>query len=160
MATIKIGDKAPDFTGPANTGKAVSLSDYKGKKVALVIYVRDGSSGCKTELNSIESSLKTINKIPVSVVAVGKNSLEAHQRFAKENGYSFPLISDADMTIIKAYGAYGHKRKVKGEWKDGVLRTTFLIDEDGIIVDVIHKVDNKTAGQQLIDRWQAVSKTK
>ncbi len=151
MKKLVVGDKAPDFSGEDQNGKQIKLSDFKGKKLALLIYVSDGSKGCVMDLEDIQAHLKELNKNGIQVVGVSKNSLDSHKRFAEKHGFEFSLLSDHDLNIIKAYGAFGPKKTSKG-MKDGVLRTNILIDENGKIESVIFPVDIHNAAGQILEQ--------
>ncbi len=134
-----VGDAAPDFSLPSGDGSQVSLKKLKGKKVVLYFYPRDNTSGCTREACSFNDNLTALKRRGAVVIGVSPDSVESHQRFADKYGLSFPLLSDPERVLIKAYGVWKEKtmygRKVKG-----VERSTFVIDERGKITSVFRKV--------------------
>ncbi len=134
-----VGDAAPDFSLQSGDGSQVSLKKLKGKKVVLYFYPRDNTSGCTREACSFNDNLTALKRRGAVVIGVSPDSVESHQRFADKYGLSFPLLSDPERVLIKAYGVWKEKtmygRKVKG-----VERSTFVIDERGKITPVFRKV--------------------
>lgn len=146
MAALRPGMKAPDFTLPTGDGTQLSLSDFRGKKVVLYFYPKDMTSGCTKEACSFQENLSAIKNKGAVVIGVSPDSPESHQKFAAKYSLSFPLISDEKKEIIKKYGVWKQKT-LYGKKYMGVERTTFIIDEDGVITHIFPKVkvDGHTA---------------
>jgi thioredoxin-dependent peroxiredoxin len=136
---LKIGQKAPDFTLPSADGKSRSLKDFAGKKLILYFYPKDNTSGCTREACSFESNLQAIKKKGAVVVGVSADSVESHAKFSQKYKLTFPILSDEKKNILKAYGVWKEKT-MYGRKYFGIERTTVLIDEEGIVWDIFHKV--------------------
>jgi peroxiredoxin Q/BCP len=149
MIDLKAGDKAPDFSGKNQDGNVVCLSDYKGKKLVLYFYPKDNTSGCTAEACSLRNSWQTLQAKGYSILGVSPDSEKSHTGFIQKYNLPFPLIADTDKTIAQAYGVWAEK-KLYGKTYMGILRTTFIIDENGVIEDVIAKVRTKDHGEQII----------
>lgn len=137
------GDKAPDFTLPADDGTEVSLSDFEGKRVVLYFYPKDATPGCTQQACDFRDALPTLKKKGVVVLGVSKDSIASHQKFKAKQSLNFPLLSDADTKVMQAYGAWGEKN-MYGKKILGCIRTTVLIGKDGKIERIWPKV--KVAG--------------
>ena len=148
MVHLKEGAKAPAFTLPDQTGKKHSLKDYKGKWVLLYFYPKDDTPGCTTEAYTIRDSYSGFQKSKIVVLGVSVDSVKSHEKFAKKYELPFTLLSDEDKKVVKAYGVWG-KKKFMGREYDGILRTTFIISEKGIIENVITKVETKNHSAQI-----------
>ncbi|MEK7251525.1 MAG: thioredoxin-dependent thiol peroxidase [Bacteroidota bacterium] len=146
MAQLKIGAKAPDFTLPTGDGNKLSFSDLKGKKVVLYFYPKDNTSGCTKEACSFQDNLGTIKKRGVVVIGASIDSPTSHQKFAAKYELSFPLVSDEKKELVKKYGVWKEK-SMYGRKYMGIERTTFIINEKGIITHIFPKVkvDGHTA---------------
>jgi peroxiredoxin Q/BCP len=132
--TLKPGDKAPAFSAPSWDGSTVRLSDFAGSRnVALFFYVRDNTSGCTRQARALRDAVDELDKRETVVIGVSTDGLESHERFANNNELPFPLLSDADGKIAKAYGVLRDTGRA--------LRSTFLIGKDGAILHVWPKVD-------------------
>ncbi len=139
MANLEIGDKAPAFKLLDQDGNKVSLADYKGKKVVLYFYPAASSPGCTKEAWDFNGSLKAFEKAGYSVVGASPDSVEKIKKFSVSQKLKFPLLSDPELEVHKAYGAYGTK-KLYGREYQGVLRSTFVIDEKGKIEHALYNV--------------------
>jgi peroxiredoxin Q/BCP len=139
MAKIKIGNKAPDFALPAADGKIWSLKNFKGRKVVLYFYPKDNTSGCTKEACSFEQNLLEIKKKGAVVLGVSADNLKSHLNFADKYNLSFLLLSDMKKEVIKAYGVWKEK-SLYGKKYFGIERTTFVIDDRGIIQHIFNKV--------------------
>lgn len=139
MAALKLGMNAPDFSLPDGNGKTVSLSDFKGKKVVLYFYPKDMTSGCTKEACSFQENLGAIKKKGAVVIGVSADSPTMHQKFAAKYDLSFPLVSDEKKELIKKYGVWQEK-SMYGKKYMGIVRTTFIIDEQGRISHIFPKV--------------------
>jgi len=150
MASIKTGDKAPEFIGKDQNGKTISLSNFKGKKVVLYFYPKDNTPGCTAEACNLRDNYGTFRKLGYEIIGVSADPEKSHVNFIEKYQLPFPLIADTDKSIIKAYGVWGRK-KFMGREFDGILRTTFIIDESGIVEKIIIKVDTKNHASQIIE---------
>ncbi len=139
MAALKVGDKAPDFNLPDGSGKSVSLSNFKGKKVVLYFYPKDNTSGCTAEACSFQENLGAIKKKGAVLLGASADSQASHQKFATKYELSFPLISDESKELVKKYGVWKEK-SMYGKKYMGIERTTFIINEKGFISHIFPKV--------------------
>jgi peroxiredoxin Q/BCP len=149
MASLKTGDKAPDFSGKDQDGNIVRLSDYQGKKLVLYFYPKDNTSGCTAEACSLRDSYQALQAKGYSILGVSPDNEKSHTNFIRKYNLPFPLIADIDKNIAQAYGVWAEK-KLYGKTYMGILRTTFKIDENGIIENIITKVNTKDHGEQLL----------
>jgi thioredoxin-dependent peroxiredoxin len=149
MATLKEGDKAPDFTGIDQDGKSIRLSDYNGKKLVLYFYPKDNTPGCTAEACSLRDGYESLTNQGYDVVGVSADSTKSHQGFIQKYNLPFRLISDPDKKIIQAYGAWGQK-KLYGKTYDGIIRTTFIISEKGTIEKIIGQVKTSDHANQVL----------
>jgi thioredoxin-dependent peroxiredoxin len=149
MTTLKQGDKAPEFSGKDQNGKPISLRDFKGHKLVLYFYPKDNTPGCTDEACNLRDNYQLMLKKGYKVIGVSADDEKSHQKFIEKFKLPFPLIADTDKSIINAYGVWGRK-KFMGREFDGILRTTFIINESGIIEEVISKVDTKNHFSQIV----------
>jgi thioredoxin-dependent peroxiredoxin len=150
MATLKKGDKAPNFEALDQNGKTQTLSNFAGKKVVLYFYPKDNTPGCTTQACNLRDNDTLLQKYGISVIGVSPDSGSSHQKFTEKYQLNFPLLIDTEKSIIQAYGVWGPK-KFMGKSYEGIHRTTFIIGEDGTILEVIDKVDTKNHTQQILD---------
>ena len=136
---LSIGTKAPDFTLPDQNGEMRSLSDYKGQKVILYFYPKDMTSGCTKQACAFSELYPQFREKGAVVLGVSKDSVASHKRFEEKHGLPFALLSDTEKTVIQAYDVWKEK-KLYGKVSYGVVRTTYLIDEDGVIERAFDKV--------------------
>ena len=136
---LEVGTKAPGFTLPDQNGEQKSLSDYKGQKVILYFYPKDNTSGCTKQACAFGDLYPQFREKGAVVLGVSKDSVASHKRFEEKYGLPFTLLSDVDKTVIQAYDVWKEKT-LYGKVSFGVVRTTYLIDEDGIIVKAFGKV--------------------
>jgi peroxiredoxin Q/BCP len=148
--SLKIGDKAPVFKSKDQHGKTITLADFKGKNVVLYFYPKDSTPTCTIEACNLRDEYKLLNKKNLIVLGVSADDEKMHLKFATKNNLPFSLLADTDMSIIKAYDVWGTKQFM-GKIFDGILRTTFIIDEKGIIKQVITKVKSKEHGKQILE---------
>lgn len=148
MATLQEGDKAPVFKAKIQDGTEISLDQYKGKKVILYFYPKDNTPGCTAEGCNLNDNYKEFINKGFEIIGVSPDSEASHQKFINKHGFQFNLISDPDKDLLKQYGAWGLK-KMYGKEYEGVLRTTFIINEDGIIEKIIKKVKTKDHSNQI-----------
>lgn len=149
MVLLKPGDPAPNFSGTDQNGNIVSLSDYKGSKLVIYFYPKANTPGCTAESCSLSDNYDSLLARGYKVVGVSADSVKSQKSFSDKFGFRFPLLADTGKTIINAYGAWGAK-KMYGKEYEGIMRYTFLIDEEGIITDVIRKVDTKNHAKQIL----------
>ena len=138
-----------DNEGVDENGKAVSLKDFAGKKLVLYFYPKDSTPGCTAEACDLRDNYQRFLALGYEVIGVSRDSAASHQRFIAKYELPFHLIADTDLTILKAYEAWGEK-KMYGKVTEGTLRTTYVIDEQGVIIDAIGKVDTKNHTVQLL----------
>jgi thioredoxin-dependent peroxiredoxin len=139
MAKLTVGDTAPDFTLRDQTGKTVTLKDFRGKKLVLYFYPKDDTSGCTKEACSFQENLDVLKKRGVAVVGVSADSINSHEKFANKYGLEFPLLSDEKKEMIRAYHVW-KKKSMYGKEYMGIERTTYVIDEKGKIMHIFSKV--------------------
>jgi thioredoxin-dependent peroxiredoxin len=143
------GTKAPDFTVNNQDGKAVKLSSFKGKKVVLYFYPNDETPGCTEEACNLRDNYKVLQKQGYEVLGISTNTGQQHQKFIKKEKLPFQLLADVDKDVHRKYGTWGEKSMFGNKFM-GTLRTTFLIDEKGVITDVIKKVKTKDHTSQIL----------
>ena len=146
---LQKGTKAPYFEGQDENGNTIKLSDFKGKTLVLYFYPKDSTPGCTAEACDLRDNYERFMAKGYSIVGVSRDSQASHQRFIAKYNLPFHLIADTDLTILKAYEAWGEKNNY-GKTTVGTLRTTYVIDGNGIIVDAIGKVDTKNASAQIL----------
>ena len=148
MTKIAEGMPAPLFEGRDQDGNVIKLSNYKGKKIILYFYPKDNTPGCTAEACSLRDNYEELIKKGFVVLGVSPDTEKSHKGFAEKFHLPFPLIADPDKKIMTAFGAYGEKM-MYGRKVTGVIRTTFIIDEKGLIEKVIKKVDTKEHAPQI-----------
>ena len=150
MTTLKIGEKAPDFEALDNKGNRVKLSDYIGKKLVLFFYPKASTPGCTAEACDLRDNYNSFLAKGYSILGVSADSAKRQQNWIDKHQLPFPLLADEDKAVIQAYGVWGPK-KFMGREYDGIHRTTFIIDEAGMIEDIILKVKTKAHSAQIIE---------
>lgn len=146
---LEVGIKAPEFTLQDKDGNVVSLSDFKNKKVVLYFYPKDSTPGCTKQACSFRDNYSEFQSKDVVVIGISKDSIKSHERFAQKNELPFILLSDSELEVIKAYDVWKEK-KLYGKIGLGIARTTYIIDENGIIEKVYDKVKtDKNVGEVL-----------
>jgi len=151
MTNLNIGDKAPDFIAVNQNNEPVSLASFKGKKLILYFYPKDNTPGCTNEACNFKDHYQFwINK-GYQIVGVSPDSTASHQKFIENYALPFPLLSDPEKKIIKAYGAWGLK-KLYGREYEGLIRSTFVIDGKRKIVDIFRKVKTKEHTEQIVKK--------
>jgi len=150
MTTLKPGDAAPMFSATDQHGDEISLKALKGKKVVLYFYPKDDTPGCTAEACNLRDNYLEFKNKGFVIIGVSPDPLKSHEKFTEKYELPFSLLPDADKKIIEAYGVWGPK-KFLGKSYDGVLRTTFVIDEKGIIEKVFTKVDTKNHTVQIFE---------
>jgi len=133
---MKVGDKAPEILGIDADGKEIHLSDYKGKKLVLYFYPKDSTSGCTAQACDLRDNYGELRKAGYEVIGVSVDNEKSHKKFIEKNSLPFPLIADTDKKLVEQFGVWGEK-KMYGRSYMGTFRTTFLINEEGIIERII-----------------------
>ena len=146
---LEVGTKAPEFTLPDKDGNSISLTDFAGKKVVLYFYPKDNTPGCTRQACAFAGAYEEFKKINTVVIGISKDSMASHQKFAEKHGLPFILLSDPELTAIQAYGVWQEK-KLYGKVSMGVVRSTFVIDEDGVIEKVMPKVKPDTNATEIL----------
>jgi peroxiredoxin Q/BCP len=149
MITLKAGDRAPDFTTTDENGKAVKLSDYKGKKVALYFYPKDDTPTCTTEACSLRDNYKALQKAGYEILGISTNNEKQHTKFIARYKLPFTLLTDVDRKVHDLYGTWIEKQ-LYGRKYMGTARVTFIIDSKGVINEIIEKVDSANHALQIL----------
>ncbi len=149
MKHLKVGDRAPNFTSLNENEEQVSLSDYLGKRVILFFYPKDDSPGCTKEACNLRDNYRALQKRGFEVIGVSPDKPAKHKKFIDKYEFQYSLIADTEKEIINSYGLWGPK-KFMGREIVGVHRTTFIINEEGIISHIIEKVKTKDHADQII----------
>jgi thioredoxin-dependent peroxiredoxin len=149
MTHLKEGDKAPVFKGIDQHGNTVSLTDFKGKKVVLYFYPKDMTPGCTNQACNLRDNYSTLLKQGYAVVGVSMDSVKRHEKFAEKYSLPFPLLADENKEILLQYGVFGEKQFM-GRTFDGIHRTTFIIDEKGVIEKIIKKPNTKNHAEEIL----------
>lgn len=149
MTQLISGDKAPDFTAKDQNGKAVSLKDFLGKKVVLYFYPKDFTPGCTTEACNLRDNYEDLKDAGMEVIGVSPDDEESHKKFEEKHELPFTLLADPDKTIIEKYGVWGEKN-MYGKKSMGLFRTTFLIDEKGVIYKVFKKPKTAIHSEEIL----------
>ena len=153
MTELKEGMKAPFFEGTGQDGSTIRLSDYTGKKLVLYFYPKDNTPGCTAEACNLRDNYQSFLKKGFAVIGVSTDSEKSHKGFTEKYSLPFPLIADTSKKIVNDYGVYGEK-KMYGKSYFGIVRTTFVIDEKGIIEKIITKVDTQNHTEQIFKLYQ------
>ena len=148
---LKIGDKAPQFTLNDKNGNKVSLSQFLGKKVVLYFYPKDNTPGCTRQACAFAGLYGEFQNKGVEVIGISKDSVASHVKFAEKHGLPFVLLADTELEAIKAYGVWQEK-KLYGKVSMGVVRTTFIIDEQGFIKEIMPKVKPDTNAAEILSK--------
>ncbi|MBK7852911.1 MAG: thioredoxin-dependent thiol peroxidase [Bacteroidetes bacterium] len=150
VSRVEKGMKAPDFCLPDQEGNMHSLADFKGKKIALFFYPKDNTPTCTVEACNLRDNYSLLKRKGIAVIGMSKDPVKSHLKFVKKFSLPFPLLSDEEGNVLSAYDVYGEKI-LYGRKYMGIYRTTFLIDEKGIILEVITDVNSKDHAQQIMD---------
>ncbi|MDD3829267.1 MAG: thioredoxin-dependent thiol peroxidase [Anaerolineae bacterium] len=151
---LKAGDPAPDFTLTSDGGQEVSLSDYRGQKVVLYFYPKDDTPGCTAEACAFRDDHSDIVAAGAAVLGVSPDTIKSHDKFKAKYNLPFALLSDPDHRVADMYGAWGEK-KMFGKSYEGILRSTFIVDEEGTIVKVFPKVTPKGHSREVLAALQS-----
>ena len=149
MTTLKVGDNAPQFEALDQEGNTIKLSDYSGKKLVLFFYPKASTPGCTAEACNLSDNYQTFLAKGYDVLGVSADSAKRQSNFKNKYEFPFPLLADEDKAVIKAFGVWGPK-KFMGKEYEGIHRTTFIIDENGVIEEVIAKVKTKAHAEQIL----------
>lgn len=147
---LEKGTPAPDFTLPDKDGNEVTLSSFRGKKVVLYFYPRDNTPGCTRQACAFAGAYGKFRKLGVTVIGISKDSVASHEKFAEKNSLPFILLSDTERKAIEAYGVWQEKKNY-GKVSMGVVRSTFIIDENGVIEKVMPKVKPDTNAAEILE---------
>ncbi|MBE6213575.1 MAG: thioredoxin-dependent thiol peroxidase [Rikenellaceae bacterium] len=150
MAELKIGDMAPDFSGTAQDGATISLSELKGTRTVLYFYPKDNTSGCTLEAKSLRDGKEELARRGFRIIGVSPDSERSHQNFCSKHDLNFTLLADTDHSICEAFGVWAEK-SMYGRKYMGVKRTTFLLNEEGRITHIFDKVKTATHFEQIIN---------
>ncbi len=146
---LNVGEQAPDFGGIDENGEEILLSDYKGKKVILYFYPKDNTPGCTAQSCDLRDNYKLMQSMGYEVIGVSSDSAESHKKFKAKHELPFSLIADTDKSVHNLYGVWGEKN-MYGRKYMGTFRTTFVIDEEGKIEEIIKKVKTKEHTKQIL----------
>jgi len=146
---LSIGDKAPEFSGVDQDGKKIALSDFKGKKIVLYFYPKDQTPGCTQEACNLRDNIGSLESGGYEVLGVSSDDVSSHKEFQQKYNLPFSLIADTDKSINQKYGVWVEKER-DGKKYMGTARVTFLIDEKGVITNIIDKVDTKDHANQIL----------
>ena len=147
---MKIGDKIPEDLGIDMNGNEVKASDFTGKKLIIYFYPKDNTPGCTAEACSLSEGYGDLKRAGFALLGVSKDSAKSHQKFAEKYGLPFPLIADEDTRLNQAFGVWREK-KMAGRTYMGTVRTTFLVDEQGVVTHIISKVNTKDSANQILN---------
>lgn len=146
---MKVGDKIPEVLGMDQDGREHRASDYAGQKLIIYFYPKDNTSGCTAEACSLRDGYSELRRAGYALLGVSKDSAASHVKFAQKHTLPFPLIADTETTLQQAFGVWREKR-MAGRTYMGTVRTTFVIDEQGVVTHIVEKVNNKDAAGQLL----------
>lgn len=153
MTKLAEGQKAPFFEGTDQDGNKISMNDFKGKKIVLYFYPKDNTPGCTSEACDLRDNQESLTAKGYAVIGVSGDSEASHKKFANKYNLPFPLLADTDRKIMTDYGTFGEK-KMYGKSFLGIKRTTFIIDENGVIEKIISKVDTKQHTSQIFSLYK------
>ena len=156
MITLTEGNKAPTFKAKDQNGKTVALSDYKGKKVALYFYPKDDTPTCTVEACNLRDNYSLLKQNGITILGVSPDDESKHKKFEQKYSLPFTLIADKGKSIIEKYGVWGEKN-LYGRKYMGLHRTTFLIDEKGIIKKIFKKPRSKMHSEEILKVWQELN---
>ena len=148
---LQVGDKVPEFEGVDQNGETISLSNYKGKKLVVFFYPKASTPGCTAEACDLRDNEEALKAQGYELIGVSADSVERQKKFADKYNLPFSLLADEDHSILNIFGVWGPK-KFMGREFDGIHRTTFIIDENGVVEDVITKVKTKEHAKQILEQ--------
>lgn len=147
--SLEVGKPAPDFEAKDQDGNLVRLSDFKGKKVVIYFYPKDNTPGCTTQACNLRDNYEALQKAGYVILGISSDSEKSHKKFIEKQSLPFPLIADEDLKVHEAYGTWVEK-SMYGRQYMGTARTTFIIDEEGMLTEIIQKVNTKEHTKQII----------
>lgn len=147
--SVEVGQMAPEFEAKIETGETIKLSDYRGKKVLLYFYPKDATPGCTAQACNLRDNYEELQKAGYVVLGISSDAEKSHQKFIEKQSLPFSLIADTDLKVHEAYGTWVEK-SMYGRKYMGTARTTFVIDEQGKIAEIIEKVDTKNHTSQIL----------
>lgn len=153
MFQLKVGDKAPLFKGLNQYGKEVDTSKLVGKKYVIYFYPKDATPGCTAQACSIRDGEQQLNAKGITVLGISADSVSSHERFSTKQGLNFDIISDENKEILNLYGVFGPK-KFMGKEYDGIHRTTFVMDEQNTIIEIINKPNTSNHAQEILEIYE------
>lgn len=153
MAKLKKGDKAPDFELLDQNGVMVSLVDYRGEKVLLYFYPRAMTSGCTLQSESVRDARDDLGELGVKSIGISPDEIKTQKKFDEKYSFGFPLLSDPDHVVAEAYGVWGEKN-IAGKKSEGIIRSSFLIDEEGKVIDSWYKVKPEDTVPKAMDELE------
>ncbi|MGB3606567.1 MAG: thioredoxin-dependent thiol peroxidase [Psychroserpens sp.] len=149
MTQLKAGDQAPNFSAQDEQGNTITLADYKGKKLVVFFYPKASTPGCTAEACNLNDNFERFQSQGYEILGVSADSAKRQENFKNKYGFKYPLLADEDKSVIEAFGVWGPK-KFMGKEYDGIHRTTFVIDEKGVVENVISKVKTKDHTAQIL----------
>ena len=149
MTHLKVGDNAPQFNGLDQDGNPVSLNDYSGKKLVLYFYPKDDTPGCTAESCNLRDNYNALQNAGFEVLGVSTDPVKSHRKFVDKYSLPFRLLADTEKQVVEAFGVWGLKKFMGKEYM-GISRTTFVIDEKGVIIKIIDKVETKSHSAQIL----------
>ena len=147
--SLEVGQLAPEFEAKIETGATIKLSDYRGKKVVLYFYPKDATPGCTAQACNLRDNYDALLKAGYVVLGISSDDEKSHKKFIEKQSLPFPLIADTDLKVHEAYGTWVEK-SMYGRKYMGTARTTFVIDEEGVLTEIIEKVDTKNHTNQIL----------
>lgn len=151
MKMLEKGDKIPDFKGIDQDGNEIKYADYKGKKLVIFFYPKASTPGCTAEACNLNDNLEALKAKGYELIGISADSVKRQKNFSEKYGFQYPLIADEDKKIINDFGVWGPKNTF-GKKYEGIHRTTFLIDENGVVEEVIKKVKTKEHANQILEK--------
>lgn len=151
--SLKVTDKAPDFEGVIQDGSTVSLANYKGKKLILFFYPKDNTPGCTAAACNLSENYNSLREKGFELLGVSPDSVKKHQNFIEKKDLAMDLLADEDKVVLEKYGVWGEK-KMYGKTYMGVMRTTFIIDGNGLIEKIFPKVKTKAHTEQILESYE------
>jgi peroxiredoxin Q/BCP len=152
MTSLSLGEKAPDFAVADQNGKEIKLTDFKGKKLVIYFYPKDMTPGCTNQACNLRDNYSVLQNEGIEIIGVSADDEARHQKFIGKHDLPFTLLADTDKKMINDYGIWGPK-KFMGKEYDGIHRTTFLINEDGEIHDIIKKPKTKAHAEEILESF-------
>ncbi|SFT85904.1 peroxiredoxin Q/BCP [Lishizhenia tianjinensis] len=152
MKHLKVGDQAPDFTVNNEKGEAISMADFKGQKLAIYFYPKDMTPGCTNQACNLTENYAALQEEGIAIIGVSADDEARHQKFIDKYNIPFTLLADVDKKMINDYGVWGLK-KFMGKEYDGIHRTTFLINEEGVITHIIEKPKTKAHAEEILEAF-------